>query len=195
MNDMCLELSRLPSLCRTWGIPTEADGDLFGLTEDELLENTMYREMADVELVLRFFAFRQDEQHLRGALRDYFDEYQRQANRFPKPVIQQLGDIFSATIDLAYRTLGDKAFWLWRKRGSHWNWLSRPTTVAYDTIMAVLSERLHQVDKIERAAPAIRNAIPSFYEEHYASFAGRYTNPSNIIERRQLFSGFLDSKI
>lgn len=191
MNDLCLNLSRLPSLCLMWGIPTETEGELFEASEEELLENSMYREMFDVELVLRFFAFRQGEQYLRGALRDYFDEYQRHTNRFPAALLAQMGRIFAATSDLCYEALGERAFWLWRRRGDRWNWLSRPTTVAYDTIMWVLSNRLQQADKIRAAAALLRQEIPIFYEQHYDKFAGRYTNPSNILERRELFDAFL----
>ena len=191
MNELCLSLSRRHSLCLMWGIPIESDEDLFKPSEEVLLENSMYREMFDVELVLRFFAFRQDEQYLRGALRDYLDEYQRHANRFPDSLRLQMGKIFADTSDLCYDALGERAFWLWRKRGTRWNWLSRPTTIAYDTIMWVLSNRLDQADKIRASATTLRAEMPRFYEQHYDKFAGRYTNPSNIVERRRFFSLFL----
>ena len=78
MNSLCLELSRRESLCLTWDIPAPSEFELLtGEPDESLLENSSYREMADVELVLRFFAFRQDVMNLHGALRDYFDNYQR----------------------------------------------------------------------------------------------------------------------
>lgn len=58
--------------------------------------------------------------------------------------------------------------------------------------MWVLSNRLEQAAKIRASATTFRESMPKFYEQHYDKFAGRYTNPSNIIERRELFAEFLD---
>lgn len=196
MNDLCLKLSRHPALCQTWGIPAHVyETDTDETNDDELLENDLYREMFDVELVLRFFAFRQDINFLRGALRDYFDAYLQQANNYDPILLDMLAGLFDRTISLAYETLGERAFWLWRHRNGRWNWLSRPTTVAYDTIMYALSERLINADLIIANADRIRDRLPRFYEDHYADFAARYTNPSNIAARRVLFGQFIDEII
>lgn len=193
MNDICLRLSRHPSLCLTWGIPlpTDAPDD----DDDELMENGLYKQMDDVELVLRFFAFRQNPQYLGTSLRDYFDIYLQRANRFEDPLLNQLAMTFSETIDLAFDLLGPGAFWLWRYRNGKYNWYSRPTTVAYDTIMSVLSERLDRKDRILERSELIAGALPAFYQTYYDDFAGRYTNPSNILKRRELFATFIDSSI
>lgn len=194
MNELCLRLSREPALCLTWGIPLPGgNATVEEESDEELLENDLYREMFDVELVLRFFAFRQDAQYLRGVLRDYFDDYLKAANRFPKDLRDELGGLFVDTISLAYDLFGERAFWLWRQRNGRWNWYSRPTTVAYDTIMWVLSQKLDDASNLRRHADKLREDLPKFYELHYADFAGRYTNPSNIVSRRRLFSNWLDS--
>lgn len=196
MNDLCLSLSRHPALALTWGIPLPVTyplppGEVE--SDEEVLGNDLYRQMDDVELVLRFFAFRQDPQYLRGSLRDYFDEYLKRANRFEPSLLSRLGDTFEQTIELAYDLLGEKAFWLWRHRGDRWNWYSRPTTVAYDTIMYVLSQRLESESLLRQHAPEIRAQLPRFYEDQYAQFAGRYTNVTNIRTRRHVFGKWLDT--
>lgn len=193
MNELCLRLSREPALCQTWGIPGPVSDALFDDLDEELLANDLYREMFDVELVLRFFAFRQDVQNLRGVLRDYFDAYLKAANQFNPQLLNDLGRLYSATINLAYDLFGERAFWLWRHRNGRWNWYSRPTTVAYDTIMWVLSQRLDQAELLRSRAEMLREALPHFYETNYNDFAGRYTNPTNIVSRRVLFRDWLDS--
>jgi hypothetical protein len=196
MNDLCLELSRHPALCATWGIPIHVDeSEAQETNDDELLENNLYREMYDVELVLRFFAFRQDISYLSGALRDYFDAYLQKANSYDSILLDELSELFSRTISLAYDVFGERAFWLWRHRNGRWNWLSRPTTVAYDTIMYALSERLDSAGIIRENIDRFRTAIPEFYKSHYSEFAARYTNPSNIAARRALFGEFIDGII
>jgi len=195
MNELCLRLSREPALCLTWGIPVPSQDVEAEENDEELLENDLYREMFDVELVLRFFAFRQDPQNLRGVLRDYFDKYLRAANQFDPGLLAELEDTYRKTIRLAHEIFGEKAFWLWRQRNGRWNWYSRPTTVAYDTIMWVLSHRLNEATALSLRTEALKRDLPSFYEEHYEAFAGRYTNPSNIVARRQLFADWLDGYI
>lgn len=195
MNDLCLMLSGEPALCLTWGIPVHlAEAEQEG-EDEELLENGLYREMYDVELVLRFFAFRQDAQYLSGALRDYFDDYLRAANLFAPELLAQMGSLFKETIQLAYDVFGEGAFWLWRQRNNNWNWYSRPTTVAFDTIMWSLSNRLDSADRILAERERLRSNLSYFYEDNYADFAGRYTNPRNILRRRELFTEWLDSQL
>lgn len=195
MNDLCLRLSREPALCLTWGIPVPASSADVEGEDEELIENDLYREMYDVELVLRFFAFRQESQHLRGVLRDYFDSYLRAANQFPSELLADLEGLYPRTVNLAFDLFGERAFWLWRQRNGRWNWYSRPTTVAYDTIMWVLSERLDREDALRENSEKLRNELPNFYEDHYEAFAGRYTNPSNIVTRRQLFADWVDAHL
>ncbi|GAA2603081.1 DUF262 domain-containing protein [Dactylosporangium fulvum] len=195
MNELCLGLSRHPALCLTWGIPVGTLGTESEEEDLELLENDAYREMFDVELVLRFFAFRQDPQYFARSFRDYFDEYLRRANRFNSALLEQLGNLFRETIDLVYEVFGERAFWLWRTRNGRWNWLSRPTTVAYDTIMYTFSQRIDDKELILQRKEELSASLPRFYEANYSSFAGRYTNPANIISRRRLFGGFVDEVI
>ena len=196
MNTLCLELSRRESLCLTWQIPPPTEEELLtGEPDEALLENPAYREMADVELVLRFFAYRQNTQNLHGALRNYFDYYQRVSNGFDPLVLEGLRDLFEQTVDFAYELFGERAFWLWRLRNDKWNWMARPTVAAYDTIMCVLSQHLDMRASIMAARAKICHDLPQFYETNYEDFSARYTNPRNVERRRELLEGFLLSEI
>ncbi len=76
MNQLCIRLSRNATLCHLWGIPEpepeEYDG---GLPSKDRIMNEEFRQMADVELVLRFFSYRQKHRlHRSGEpLGKYFD--------------------------------------------------------------------------------------------------------------------------
>jgi hypothetical protein len=196
MNSLCLELSRRESLCLTWQIPPPTDEEIINGEPDEaLLENPAYREMADVELVLRFFAYRQSTQNLHGALRNYFDYYQRVSNGFDPLVLEGLRELFEQTIDFAYELFGERSFWLWRLRNDKWNWMARPTVAAYDTIMSVLSQHLDKRARVLTSRDRIRANLPRFYEDHYEDFSARYTNPRNVERRRELLEAFLLAEI
>lgn len=190
LNDLCITLSRNPDLCLTWGIPLPAHGEGRNNASEELLENELYRTMGDAELVLRFFAYRQRLVHHRGPLKDYLDFFQKYGNNFSDQLLKRYRETFEATINLAADLLGERAFWLWRKRATNWSWLSRPTTVVYDPMMFVLSQMLDSGAHLRRCKAEINAKITGFYEKNYKEFEGRYTNLSNIEKRNTLFSEF-----
>lgn len=109
MNRLCLKLSRHPSLCSTWGIPApDADEIAGGDPRTEVREHPIYRRMDDVELVLRFFAYRQRLLNQDGPLKTFHDRYLQQANLLSDEVLTTLGTLFSETISLAEELLGKR---------------------------------------------------------------------------------------
>ena len=194
LNKLCISLSRNTYLCRLWDIP---EPDLFEDSElsAELRKNKYYATMFDVELVLRFFAHRQRRRIGGGALRTYLDRYLRQGNLFDPEVLQELRDLFLETIELVYDVLGERAFWLYRYRHNHWNWLERPTTTAYDAIMFAFSQHLDQASTLRSKAGEFRDAMPAFYEKHVIDFDARTTNMSNLRQRDQLVNDLVDTII
>ena len=192
LNKLCIRLARHPSLCQMWGMPEPTTDELAdGTPSDKLLANESFRKMDDVELVLRFFAHRQRLQHQKAALRDYLDRYLKQGNLLAPQVLAELENLFEQTVSLVFDTLGEKAFWLWRRRASGWSWFSRPTTVLYDPIMYVFSNHISDREALLLRGPRIRDSLPAFYEKHYDSFEGRYTNLSNLEQRNRLFEAFV----
>ena len=193
LNDLCIELARNPYLCRTWGIPEPTAAEKRGELSDDLLENESYRTMEDVELVLRFFAYRHRLSNQRGSLKTYLDFFQKHGNQFPPSVLREYRHLFEATIHLVFDVLGERAFWLWRKRVTGWSWLARPTTVVYDPLMFVFSQHLSNADVLRSRSLEMRDQLPRIYERFYDDFEGRYTNLSNISKRNQVFSEFIAS--
>ncbi|MGF7208335.1 hypothetical protein GGE65_002920 [Skermanella aerolata] len=192
MNELCIQLSRNIYLCRTWGIPEPTIEEISHNNPDSsVINNELFRKMADVELVLRFFAYRQRLNNHRGSLKSYFDKYLQQANLFPADTLRNLKSTFEDTINLAYDIFGDRAFWLLRKRDNRWNWYARPTTAVYDPLMFTLSKALASRGTLVNKSEEIRDALPTFYQENYAMFEGRYTNLSDIEARNILFQKFL----
>lgn len=189
LNKLCITLARDASLCAMWDIPGPGEE---GVNDEALLGSERYRRMQDVELVLRFFAHRQRDHLMRGSLSEYLDAYLKRGNLLPQGVLDQLAELFTRTTWLVYKTLGYKAFWLWRFRHGHWDWLQRPTTAAYDAIMHVFSERLDRADAFLANRDVFRAEIQNFYERNAKSFEARYTNRSNLIERDRLFAEFVD---
>lgn len=194
MNRLCLRLSRNELLCTMWGIPGPAENeDASGTPNQARAENESFRRMEDVELVLRFFAFRQKSGLHRGtSLSDYLSFYLRESNHFSTEVLTNLEATFEQTIELAYSIFGEQAFWLWRPRKSgSWAWYERPTTVVYDPMMSVLAQRLSFGATLKQKATEIREGLPLFYQSNYALFEGRNVNPSALNAREKALIDFL----
>jgi hypothetical protein len=199
LNQLCIRLARNPYLCRTWDIPEPTAEELAGGSiSSERLRNENYRRMNDVELVLRFFAFRQRLQNPKGSLEKYLDTFLKYGNDLPSEVLDKLEILFNQTIELVYNTLGERAFRLWRPRKSPnediqtWGWYDQPAMTAYDPIMHVFSQYLEDADEIVRRKKLFQERIKRFYADNYVSFGGRSTtNISNITQRNELFEGFL----
>lgn len=190
LNRLCIRLSENMSLCKAWDIPLE-DGNPDRIHSDRA-ENKLFKTMGDVELVLRFFAYRQRASLQRGSLESYLDFYLERGNYFSAEVLDNLDKLFVATIDMAYELFEDKAFFLYRKRKTGWGWFERPTTAVYDPMMHSLSKRLVFRDNLVNRKEEMNEAIIEFYKKNYAVFEGRNTNQSALEERDSKFNEFFD---
>jgi hypothetical protein len=200
LNQICMRLSKTPSLCRLWDIPEpEAEELAGGQASEARLQHEAFRRMEDVELVLRFFAYRQKHRlHSGGvSLSRYLDTFLRHGNGLDASVLAELEGLFTATIDLAEVVFGEKAFWLYRRRGrgkrESWNWLSRPTTAAYDPMMFVLSQHITRADELRNNAERFQASIERFYQENYDTFGGRDVNAGTLRERETRFAAFIET--
>jgi len=199
LNQLCIKLSRDQNLCGAWGIPAPKSIDSSGevvLEPDELKTNEDYRKMVDVELVLRFFAYRQRLLHQHGALREYLDAFLIQGNAFSQNILDNYEVLFRRTIALVYETLGDKSFFLYRKRkAAGWYWLRRPTTTVYDPIMYVFSALHKHSEQILSEKKQVATSMSKFYKANHEDFEGRYTNRKNAERRIELLMAHMKSFI
>lgn len=190
-NELCIKLARNTYFCKMWQIPEPTKEELENkdITE-ELLQNRLYKDMTDVELVLRFFANRQRESlfKLGNTYKSLFDNYLRLANMyFNESTNKELGELFSNTILFAYELLGEKAFYLFRQRTGNWSWYQRPTTAIYDPLMATLSKHLQSKPILLEKKNELEELLPEFYRANYDTFEGRNTNPGIVKEREKKF--------
>lgn len=186
MNDACLELAGTPSFQAMWGIG--ADGV-------DPTKSSFYRNMYDVELVLRFFAYRQRAAGIAAPhrnLRAFLDSYLRAANGFDRTLIQDLKLTFVDTCDLVFNIYGKSAFWLRRMRGSNWAWIEEPAVVAYEPMMLSFSQRLERGDDLQARRRLLKSQLMIFYEENSTDIDGRKVNTSDVMRRNALFMSFLD---
>jgi hypothetical protein len=157
LNERVIKLARTPSFCKAWGIPEPDEKEVTtGEIRQEVLEDGRYQSMEDAEMVLRFFAYRQ--RTSAGSLRNikpFLNAYWEKANETYSPeLVDELGEIFVKTVDLAYEVLDDKAFFVRsvrqsnRGRSAEKAWVSRPTLLAYDVVMAAFSRHIDHSESL-----------------------------------------------
>lgn len=189
LNKLCIMLSEDEYLCKTWGIPCGM-GDTS--IDSERAVNKLFKTMGDVELVLRFFAYRQRRSLQRGSLENYLDLYLEKGNYFSEELLSTLGDLFKGTISLAFELFGESAFYLYRERKTGWSWYERPATAVYDPMMFALSQNLQNAAALIENKAALLSEIPRFYSENYNVFEGRNTNPTALELRDKIFIDFIE---
>ena len=205
-NQLCMELARNDLFRKMWQLPLESEvEDLLLKSEEELKQEDksdvsarleLYRKMEDVELVLRFFAYRYLGQ-LKSPLDGFLDNYLRQANSWPDKVLNELESVFNQTIGLVHTVFGDTAF-LGPSRSRQ---SKTPRKSVYDPLMQVFSRNLIYKDRIIENATIIKENIYSNEKNLYLEyknrylFDGRYNDRTDVQLRIDYFDNFLQSYI
>jgi hypothetical protein len=196
LNQLCIKLARDKYFCRIWEIPEPTEEEISdNILTTELTENPLFRKMTDVELVLRFFAFRHIDKWERATLEDFFDVFLKEGNLFSDEVIDNYKDLFEKTIKLVYEVLGIQAFYLYRIRNGDWKWYKRPTKVVFDPIMQVFSDYIDKAEILIAKKEIILDQLPFFYQENYSDFEGRNTGKTHVITRVQQMKEFINDII
>ena len=206
-NQLCMELARNDLFRQMWQLPLESEvEDLLLKSEEELKQEDksnvsarleLYRKMEDVELVLRFFAYRHLDK-LKSPLDEFLDNYLRQANNWSDEVLNELQSIFNETIGLVYSVFGDSAF----LAPSISQESKTPRKSVYDPLMQVFSRNLIYKDQILENAARIKEERYSNQKElslkdknNRPLFDGRYSNRNDVELRIEYFDNFLQSYI
>jgi Protein of unknown function DUF262 len=190
-NQLCIKLAENDSFRKMWKLPLESEG------EEKLLESESYRKMEDVELVLRFFAYRHISK-LRSPVDNFLDNYLKQANSYPDRIIDKLESIFNETIDLIYLIFGDSAFIPPNENRNN----TTPNKSVYDPMMQVFAESISYRDSLLSHSNSMKTDLYSNKESLYMKtennkylFDGRYNDKKYVQARITFFQDFLKGYI
>ncbi len=190
LNQLCLELSKNVKFRKLFSIPANVD------KKEGITGNVLYDKMEDVELVLRFFAFRQIEKWVSRYIKKFLSEYLILGNDFSEETLDNLKRSFNETIDIIYNVMGESAFRLWKV--SHGNkelkQVTKPTKVLYDPFMLAFCQYIDQKDKIFENKSQIYGEIKKVFAESPTLFISRF-NKSDIIRRRDAIKKAIDKAV
>lgn len=196
LNNLCIRLTRLNFFCEIWNIPLPTLEEISkGIITKELIENPFYSKMQDVELVLRFFAYRQIEKWESPSLEVFLDEYLRKGNLFNSKILEEYETNFNKTCSLLYAIYGKQALCLYRKREGNWILYDRPTKVLYDPLMYVISDYLHKSEVLISKKDDIIAATKKLHIENQEVLGGRNTNRNDVLLRIEIIDKFFSQFI
>lgn len=183
-NQLCLKLSKNDNFRKMWKIPLESDG------EQKLLTSEAYRKMDDVQLVLRFFAYRFLDK-LSGTIEDFLDEYLKQANNFPDSVLVELENLFTESIEISYKIFGEEAFIspVYERK------VTKPQKTIYDPLMQSIAKNIHNKEELLINSNEIKeNRYKNKYlDDGSKVFEGRKNIPSIVKERISYFDALFET--
>ena len=198
LNSLCIKLARNVHFCRMWNIP-EPDNDEISNPENvrgEVISNPLFKDMTDVELCLRFFAYRQIDSWLGSTMEVFFDEYLKKGTiNFSDQLLEELESLFTDTCQLAYDIFGEKALWLYRIRNGNTIHYERPTKVLFDPIFHVLSSLIDKRDILISNKEKIIELSESLHLDNQEMFDARLTTKSAVNDRFKLFKDFFNQFI
>lgn len=193
LNKLCLELSETETFRRMWGIPLEpAPEELEADAEDDesldkptVAGRRMFEKMEDVELVLRFFAYRQIAEFKAGLnkISEFLDKFLVRGNRFSGELLANYRTLFETTVAFLWEVLGVEAFTL---LGSS----KRPTKIVYDPLMHAASrdDVVSQHQKLVAKKEVLRAELTAMYQANLDLFSGRRTNFADTQDRNRRIS-------
>lgn len=158
-KDMINRLAREDLFCDIWRIPKKTPDEEEQIP-GPLIKNALYRNMADCELVLRFFAIRETiESDLKGSIRNILDKCMERHAEDNQKKIDKLEDLFRSCLGTLHRIFDGKAFVL--------PTTGRPSRPLYDALMVAISRNPGDLGKKDAAIrtsleTALRN--PSSYD-------------------------------
>jgi hypothetical protein len=180
-NKLCIKLAENDKFKKMWNIESSDD--------------SIYKKMEDVELVLRFFAYRFIKQ-FRPPKEKFFDDYLKKANTFDLVTLKNLENLFNDTIDLIWQIFEDEAFILPKNERQN----KRPTTVIYDPLMQTFSQYIDNKDIILKHKEEIRNIKTKEIHNAIAEngkflFDGKYDHKPIVIQRINYFNNKIENII
>jgi Protein of unknown function DUF262 len=185
-NALLLKLARNPIFAEAWGIPKDNNSG-------DLEKNSIYENMEDAELILRFFALRNIE-HYQLEIADFLDLYMMKSLNFSTNDLNFLEYTFIETITLAYRVYGKHLFKPFDPQSQTWS--QQSNRYYYDVTMLGFSKRLLDAYQLMLEKNRVIEATKNLFNKPEARFlTGGGTTKAEIQERSGIFDEMLSQVI
>jgi len=151
-NNMLFSISRTELFTTVWNIPKKTsneDND----PPKALINNALYKSMADCELVLRFFAIRETIiEQLKGSLKSLLDKSMKKHKNDNKEEAEKNSELFNNTLKELFSLFDSKPFVLPN--------LNKPSRALYDALMVSYSLiKKEEIDTKENIQQKLKESL------------------------------------
>ena len=190
-NDILLELSRQPLFTRMWDIPPFEPNERIE-PSPKLRRNILFRQMADVQLVLRVFGLL-DPDNIGGGMRSTLDKAMVRYSNSSESELLRLKEQFLSSLELAHAIGGDEAFRLRTSRTRR----GRLSASLFDGMMVALIRNLDQADRIRAYAARINSSLEQELSDtdFYELVAGRANTREATIKRARHIERLIETAV
>ncbi|MFH1797449.1 MAG: DUF262 domain-containing protein [Pseudomonadota bacterium] len=178
-NDLIIRLARDPLFTEIWDIPPySTDGGEGDYESPERKKNSLYKSMGDCQIVLRFFALR-DEERIKGSMRSILDARMEDWMEMDDDAAATAAKDFLERLNLAHKLFDSKPFRLTNIEPS------KPSESMYDAVMIAVDRLWKEKEKLLASKPqvAIRYWAALDTAEKIEQFSGRANTASDIKKR------------
>jgi len=165
-NKMLIRVARSDEFTKTWGIPAFSIGENEQIPDD-LSKNVLYKNMADCELVLRFFAIEEAiKRSDRGSLKKLLDSCMERHYKDAPYTVEGLEKRYQIYFGLLFDIFDGMPFYIPN--------ISRPSRTLYDAMMVAMSLLdMDELDVTQRANIQQRLQTTLDDPEKYELMVGR----------------------
>lgn len=156
-------------------------------------ENNKVKKMQDVEYVLRFFAYANNEgNNMKKSFKQFLSEQMEKFNLYDKRTIQNMKKHFERVMKMILNNLGEDAFAKYKIEDKKLKLQSHFNAAVYDAISIAISDKLRENAQFaitEKMQKAIENL---FYNKEFIDCINGSTNDKNkILKRIEIVKGVL----
>lgn len=190
-NDLIIKLARLPKFCEAFDIPayTERSEEAF-YENPERRNNRFYKTMGDCQLVLRFFAFREDA-YIRGSVRAMLDAAMERHESATPQELDSLQTAFADALNTAHAIFGNDVFTL----APDDNGTRRVSIALYDAIMVSLDRNTDKAADYIAEKATITTGVDALSVNGAGLMTGRANTAQSIKDRISAVMQVLDRAV
>jgi hypothetical protein len=181
-NNLLFEIARKDIFRIIWDLPSFSEEEL---TDHKLpIYNTaFFKKMEDIEVILRFFAFRHMQQFKYG-VQGFLDLYMIRTKNFTEEDCTFLKELYISTLETACNIYEENVFLIYEDG----YFSGKPKKGIYDAVMVSLCEFQEHFDTlIERKADITEATIALFEEKGTSPLTGRASTKQDLIDRIDYF--------
>jgi len=209
MNRLCIRIAQECKVFhKLWRIkPYKQEAILTEIENSESEEDienveqlNTYVRMEDVELVLRYFAYRQLNENPASKVKAILDLYLQKANDFDEILLSNLEKTFYSVLGLADKIFGVQAFSMYtkKKKSGKYSWNTNPSKLVYDPMLMALSGYIDDEMKkkiLIENKDDIKKRMEAMFVEESDSFNGRNSGKNDVLRRKIMYQELFDAVI